>query len=322
MLRSRFVAALGFATLTFAPGAGFAQSDADKATARQLAEEGQAAFDARDFTKAVDRFTRADALFHAPTLVLALARSEAALGHYVAAQEAYNRVIRDVPASTSNPSFKRALSDAKKEVEPIGPKIGWLTVTLSDAEGARVELDGFPFPSAALGVKRAADPGDHTLRAFAAGYEETEKSVRISEGASETVSIFLRPQVTGPLAGQNDGAKKPTDGSSTGRTLAFTALAIGGVGLAAGGATGMLTMRKHDDLAQICAPRCPMSAANDLDRYHLLGTISTASFITGGVGIAAGAFLFLSHSPTPPSEHGFRALPYVGLDGFGAMGAF
>src|SRR5690242_16306817 len=82
------------ASLLMAPPA-FAQSDADKATARSLGQEGQAALDAKDYRTAEDRFRRADSLYHAPTLALGLARSLAANGKFVAAQETYNRIVRE-----------------------------------------------------------------------------------------------------------------------------------------------------------------------------------------------------------------------------------
>ncbi len=72
----------------------FAQSDAEnRATARALAAQGQEQLEAKDYAKAEDSFRRADALFHAPTLVLGIARASAAEGKFVEAWEAYNRII-------------------------------------------------------------------------------------------------------------------------------------------------------------------------------------------------------------------------------------
>ncbi|HEY4118587.1 MAG TPA: hypothetical protein VGM56_12065, partial [Byssovorax sp.] len=48
-------------------GAARAQTAEDKATARSLADEGQRAFDARDYPRALDLFRRARALVPAPT---------------------------------------------------------------------------------------------------------------------------------------------------------------------------------------------------------------------------------------------------------------
>ena len=81
--------------LTSISGAALAQSEADRATARELAREGQAAFDRGDFETAADRFARADALVHAPTLLLALARAQNKLNRLVQSYESYSRILRE-----------------------------------------------------------------------------------------------------------------------------------------------------------------------------------------------------------------------------------
>src|SRR5580704_8698956 len=112
-LSTAFALSLG---LSIAPQAR-AQSDADRATARSLGQDGQQALDNKDYATAEDRFRRADKMVHAPTLMLGLARALAAEGKYVEAQEAYNRIVRDGLAPNAPDVFKRALDDAKKEVD-------------------------------------------------------------------------------------------------------------------------------------------------------------------------------------------------------------
>ena len=56
-------------------------SEADRATARALALEGHNALKNKDFASAADRFGRADALVHAPTLVVDWARALQGLNH-------------------------------------------------------------------------------------------------------------------------------------------------------------------------------------------------------------------------------------------------
>src|SRR5262249_26947752 len=94
-------------------------SDADRATARSLAEEGKAALDRFDYRTAEDRFARADALLHAPTLLLGLARAQAGLGKLVEAHESYMRIQREGVKPGSPPVFARAQEDAAREVGAI-----------------------------------------------------------------------------------------------------------------------------------------------------------------------------------------------------------
>src|SRR4051812_12304383 len=73
------LAAFGLASTLLAGPALAEPSDADRATALTLAQEGREALAKNDFATARDRFARADALVHAPTLLLGLARSQVGL---------------------------------------------------------------------------------------------------------------------------------------------------------------------------------------------------------------------------------------------------
>src|SRR3954463_15780886 len=88
--------------------AGADPTSADRATARALAREGQAALDRHNFALAEDRFARADALLHAPTLLLGVARAQVGRGELVEAQESYNRILREGIAPGSPAPFYRA----------------------------------------------------------------------------------------------------------------------------------------------------------------------------------------------------------------------
>src|SRR5688572_30046531 len=90
----------------------FAQSEADRGQARQLAIEGNEALEKKDYVTAADKFGRADALFHAPTLLLGFARANAGLGKLVVAVEAYRRVVRE-GAPPDQPTFVQAVEEAK-----------------------------------------------------------------------------------------------------------------------------------------------------------------------------------------------------------------
>ena len=70
-------------------------SAADRATARSLAGEGYQALQDKDYATAADRFGRADALVHAPTLMIDWARALVGLGKLVEAQERYEQIVRE-----------------------------------------------------------------------------------------------------------------------------------------------------------------------------------------------------------------------------------
>src|SRR4051794_19277595 len=98
------------ATLSLVTRVAFADpSAADRAQARQLAQEGQQAFEAKNYSTAIDRFTKADALVHAPTLLLGLARAQVGMGRFLEAQENYNRVVREGVDANAPKAWAKAL---------------------------------------------------------------------------------------------------------------------------------------------------------------------------------------------------------------------
>ncbi|MEO7330652.1 MAG: hypothetical protein ABI193_18905 [Minicystis sp.] len=314
-------------------------SDADRATARNLASEGQDALEKNDFTTAADRFSRADALIHAPTLLLGLAHAQIGLGKLVTAQETYARIVREGVPPRSPPAFAKAVKDAARELDALGPRIPTVIIQVSGANGASgasVTLDGALVPSAALGVKRPVDPGKHTIRASAPGLSTSEVTLTLREGKSESVTLALTPASadTPPVAppphsapplvvsGGAPPAVERKGGTSTQKILGVSALGLGGAGLILGGVTGLLALGKHKQLKKDCPGGvCPASAQPTLDDYHLMGTLSTVGFIVGGVGVAGGAVLFLTAPSTKPAKEA-TLVPVVGAGYLGVKGTF
>ena len=66
----------------------------ERATARDAANNGRAAFDAGKYEKAIDYLSRAEHLVHSPSHLLFMARAQAKLGRLVAAHETYLKISR------------------------------------------------------------------------------------------------------------------------------------------------------------------------------------------------------------------------------------
>ncbi|HEX4448237.1 MAG TPA: hypothetical protein VH044_15925 [Polyangiaceae bacterium] len=332
-----FALSLGLSVLSFGPQA-FAQSDSDRATARALGQEGQQAFENKDYPTAEDRFRRADKMVHAPTLMLGLARALTAEGKFVEAQESYNRIIREGLPAGAPDVFKRALDDAKKEVETVAPKVAAVTITVKAAGGAdipepQVVLDEHPINSASLGVRRAIDPGAHVLRATAEGYKAGELRFSVTEGGAVDEPLTLEKDLSAPAVATTvapaptatPGAAPADVGSqpsSTRKMLPWIAFGVGGAGLVLGAVTGGLALGKHSTLSNECTGgSCPPSAHDDLSSYHTMGILSDVGFIVAGVGVAAGFVLFFTEPKSTPTT-GVTVTPSIGLGSLGASGTF
>ncbi|HXX70640.1 MAG TPA: hypothetical protein VEK07_25880 [Polyangiaceae bacterium] len=315
---ARFVAALLAASI---PAIARAEpSDADRATARALAREGYEAEKRGQYGIAADRFGRAEALVHAPTLLLGLARAQTGLGKLVEAQEIYERIIREPLAPNAPPPFEKAVEDAKSERAALIPRIAWVTIVVSGAASPDVVLDDAPMLAATLGVRRACNPGEHSVKATAKGFAPAERTFIVGEGSEQMISIpmeALPPATPEPVAAAVVTAKRPAPGMPLQTELAIGALGVGAVGLITGGAAGIWVLARHASLSSACPQgQCGPSESSALNTYRAVADLSTAALIVGGVGAAAGVALVLT---TPK---GAPITAYAGLLGAGVEGRF
>ncbi len=305
-------ATLPLAVLTVASPA-YAQeaSSQDIAQARQLGGQAQAAYDKGDFTESEKLWTAAAKLYtQAPTLTLGLARTQAKLGKVVAAQESYNKIVREWGNNPNPPpAFKDAVEAAKTEVVAVSAKVASVTVSVEGPTNPQVTIDGQPVPAAALGLKRPVDPGSHKVTATADGYKPADTTFSVTEGGSAAATLKMEkaagavavapvpgPAGAGPASSTEPGADVGTGKGSSNKTLAIVAFGVGGAGLVVGAITGAIALGKAGDLKTACDANktCPATSKSDVDSYKSVGTISTIGFIVAGVGGVAGVVLLLT----------------------------
>jgi len=313
---ARFVASLLAASI---PAIARAEpSDADRATARALAREGYEAEKRGQYGIAADRFGRAEALVHAPTLLLGLARAQTGLGKLVEAQEIYERIIREPLAPNAPPPFEKAVEDAKSERATLIPRIAWITIVVSGAASPDVVLDDAPMPAATLGVRRACNPGEHWVKASAKGFAPAERTFIVSEGSEQLISIpmeALPPAAPEPVAAPVVPVKRSAPGMPIQTGLAIGALGVGAAGLVTGGAAGIWVLARHASLSSACFQgQCPPSESGAINTYRAVADLSTVALIVGGVGAAAGVALVLT-TPKGPQVTAYAGLLSAGLEG-------
>jgi hypothetical protein len=308
-------------------------SDVDRATARALAREGYEAQQRGQYGLAADRFGRADALVHAPTLLLGLARAQQGLGELVEAYETYQRLIREPLPTDAPPAFVKAVEDAKREAPAVAARLAWVTLvvrgpSVQGPTAARITVDAVSVSKAAIGVRRACNPGTHVARAFAPGFRSTERSFVVTEGGAETIVLDLpreaaAPTLTGPetaaptLAGPVAASAAPA--SSWHTPVGIIALSAGAAGLIVGAVTGALALGQHASLSSECPDgRCSTAHAGEVDTYRNLADVATVATLAGAAAAAAGVVLLL----TPPASPHQPVGVYVGPLAAGITGRF
>ncbi|AKT38668.1 tetratricopeptide repeat protein [Chondromyces crocatus] len=123
----RWILACAVALTASTPGLAKAQSPAsapvagDRERARALANEGFGHFEAGKYEEALKAFEEAERNFHAPTILLMVARSHVQLGHHQEARAVFQRIIDEKLANYAPAEFFEAQQQARTEIAALPP---------------------------------------------------------------------------------------------------------------------------------------------------------------------------------------------------------
>jgi hypothetical protein len=169
-------------------------SDTERAAARELFHAGDELQRAGRFTEALDKFQRAQQVFHAPTNLLRIAECNAALGRLVESAEAYREVVRTPLPHDAPPAFQAAVAQASAELAQVEPRVPRIVVQAQPANvpNAQLEVDGQAVSGALIGEPLSLDPGPHKIGIRAPGYVSVEEQVSLSEHEAKTLTLSLK----------------------------------------------------------------------------------------------------------------------------------
>jgi hypothetical protein len=346
------------AVLMSSPLTAFAQSDEQRAAARDLATAGVEAFKEGKYEQALDNFSRAESLYHALPHLLFIARAQAKLGRYVKAREAYLKVVKEVLPANAPQAARDAQSNASSEVTNIEPKIGRVTINVAGKEQAKdlvVSVDGTPIASVLVGVPTPIDPGDHVIEGVATGLRG-KAYVTVQQGQRQEVALKLEadasavPPVaaTAPVATSaaepappaappsaepapppssppaDTGTSKSMNGLRIGSYIAF---GVGAVGLAGGTVFMLQSAGKRSDADELCTEpggKCGFSVRDKVEALDSdadsAQTLGIVGFAVGAVGVGAGITLFVLSSSK--SDKQASVSPWIGPNSAGVRGTF
>lgn len=337
MAKHRVVCALLSAALMLAaPATRAAGTDAEQA--RALAQEGGDLLDAKRYADALERVTRAEALYHAPTHELMMGQAHEGLGHLAMALGIYEKLAAEhLPPASPRP-FLEAQQTGKERLRALLARVPSILVVLhglNPRDLPEVRIDGEPY-SLDAGVAKPADPGAHVVAVDVPGHPPIERSVVLPDrGGVVTVELQLAgPQAESPPPAQPEPARPPPapadvpparrEGSMLPSLVAF---GVGAAGLGVGTVTGILSLSNVSNLRGRCpGNRCAPAQQSEIDSTKTLGVVSTVGFVVGGAGVAAGAVLLLLRPA--PKEVGTAAsrapvvAPWIGACAAGVEGTF
>ena len=308
-----------------------------EAAATALFDEGRKLMAEHRWAEACPKLAESERLAPSGGTLLNLADCYEHTGQTASAWVAWKDVASRANAAGKADVEKRALGRAAA-LEPMLAKLTIAVDVGSDVAGLEVKRDGVAVGHAEFGTPIPVDPGAHVIEATAPKKKAFVAKVEIAPRQTDArVSLVLEdepqavaPPPTGPapVQGAPPVQELPPGGSggSPLKTVGLVTGAVGVVGLGAGAVFGFIAKSKNDQALQpqncrtptLCTP-AGLSLTDDAKRA---ATLSTVSFIAGGVLVAGGLTLWLT-APSP-ERTGVRVTPVVAASygGVGIDGAF
>jgi len=293
-----------------------AQSDAERATARRLANAGVEAYQQADYRQAAEKLEKAYEILKAPSVALWLARSLSQQGQLVAAAERFAEAGR-LPVDRGNAEVQAAAQrDAAAELEALTPQIPVLVIRVPGVNASELTLsvDGRALSSAVVGEEQPVDPGNHHIE-VRRGEQTASAEVRLARGESKVATLsFVEPSsvaAAAPTSGEpqtrsdaapvrvtpaaSNSATPADSGKQSQRGLGFVIAGTGVAGLAVGGVFGYLAIQAKQQQVDKCpsSSACPDRAGASAAHESAVtkGTISTIAFVAGALATSVGIVL-------------------------------
>ena len=295
-----------------------AQSDSSAAAAENLFQEARKLMDAKRYAEACPKLAASHKLAPAVGTLLNLADCYERNGQLASAWVRFHDAIA-LAQRLNRPDREKT---AKERADRIEPRLIKLTITGKDS-GLEVKLDGNPLDSAVLGTPVPIDPGKHTVDASKVGKKPWSTTIDLTDRARtpsvEIPALEADPDATKgttpPPVENPKTTPPPADDGSTQRILGIVGMGVGGAAVVMGTIFGLRTSSKWSDARD---NHCNGTTECDRDGVELAtqaknaGTVSTISFIAGGVLLAGGAVVFFT-APSSSSKKDSRTETALGV---------
>lgn len=273
----------------------------DAAAAEALFDEGKRLMAAKQYSNACPKFAESQRLDPGIGTSLWLADCYAKNGQLASAWATF----RESEAIAQKQRDPRA-AVAREEANKIAPSLSKLTIDVPSAArvpGLEVRRDDVVLGQPLWGTPVPSDGGPHRIAATAPHRRRWEGQVTVPrENGTARIEIPVLEQA--PEEPSQIDRVEGDDAGRGQRTLGIVAGGIGFAGLVVGTIFGLQVKPKADEANGSCAGnRCTQAGVDIRNDARALATVSTISFIAGGVLLVGGAVLFF----TAPSGRGRSA---------------
>lgn len=249
---------------------------------------------------ACEKFQDSLKLERATGTLLNLAACESKRGRLASAWSLWREALEILPPGDSRISF------ATRELNLLLPRLPYLTLRLERGvpKGVKVSRNGMELGHAGMNLPIPVDPGPHTIRVQAPGYDTREYSITAKEGSSETLSLNVG--VRQKVSQKHPGLTKEDTRAPRASTLwPWVTVGVGGAGLGAAVATTFLLERDRSTVERECdsvSKLCSSKGFDAVKRTRTLLPVNTVSFGVAALGLTGGIYWLTSVASDEPEE--------------------
>jgi hypothetical protein len=277
------------------------------AAAEALFEQARAAMAAGSYDIACARFRDSDKLDPAVGTRFNLADCEERRGRVATAWSLFRGVLSELAQDDD----RRPI--AEERARALLPRIPYLKMQPSAhaPSGVRVRIDGVELGEGSFGLALPMDPGAHDLVLIPPeGGAGQQSTFALREGEHRDLPIQLSGAraSSGPApADETPGASTPSTADGSQQKWAYVAGGVGAAGVVVGAVTGIITLNKKSTANANCSDDrhvCNRAGVDANESGKTFGTLSAVGLGVGVIGLAAGAYLWLTApQPSPTAAH-------------------
>lgn len=276
------------------------------AAAEALFEQARAAMAAGSFDIACARFRDSDKLDPAVGTRFNLADCEERRGRVATAWSLFRGVLSELAQDDD----RRPI--AEQRARALEPRVPYLRMQpgADTPPGVHVRIDGVELGEGSFGLALPMDPGTHELVLVPAAGGAGQRSVfSLGEGERRDLPIRFTSSSSSPPSSPTARASEAPDddelfpAQSSQQKWAYVAGGVGAASLLFGAVTGVVTLNKKNTAESNCSERrhvCNQAGVDANESGRTFGTLSAVGLGVGVVGLAAGAYLWLTAPKSPP----------------------
>jgi hypothetical protein len=264
--------------------------------ADRLFREAIALRDQDELAAACEKFAASQKLESSSGTLLNLGQCHEKFVRFASARSTYMQAKEEAAKRNKTDHVKKA-DERLRAIEGKVASIVFDKASIAAIDGARIQFDGVEVTASEVPV----DSGAHIVEVTAPDHEKGV--LRVQVDGSQHVTVVV-PKPTPIVRAAVEEKKKVSAPKSSGGSL-VPAVLVGGagvVGIGLGVVSGLLTSSALSD-AKVACPTYPdcksFPAAQDPNDSALRwSTVSTVSFIAGGVLLAGGVVLYVVSRPS------------------------